>query len=615
MAGHQVDPVIVRARALALALALLACVFVSSPLHTPLNNPNEGVRVFTVKALVEHGTFAIDEVVREWGYIDDKATWGGRLYSSKAPVASMIGALGYLLLHPFTGDLSRDALTRVARGTLALVCLVPLAIAWRGLRRRTGEHGEHGDLGDLGDLVFVGVVFAVLPLLNVFAGHALAALAPLAALFLLERGTRTALAGAGALLALAVGAEYPALLACAPIGLLVVRPGRRRDIGWLALGALPVVAVVGAAHTAMFGAPWRTGYSALENPQYQKVVEGTLFGIGAPQLDVLGLVTFSPAVGLFWFAPFLLVGLVFVVITAIRPTASEPRDRSEAIALTVATVAMFVFIAGFRGWRGGWSVGPRYISELIGVLALPCALAFTTLGVRRPVVARAALASLVGVTLLHSAIAGAFFPHLPDVFANPVHELMLPLVALGMTPDSPLPLPAAGIVVVLALPLAIAARAPTALGVCAAVTALVVVVAPAFETQPRARAKLEARRMLDNWRPERGNPLIDEPAERDDVRRLVAVDRARVAVPLARTRGCPGPLVIVPDELAFALVDVVDESVLMLTASDVARVKGPLPCGDGAGDGDIAVLGRVPPRLARHRVVRTAGEMTWLARH
>src|SRR5687768_16508075 len=108
---ERAERAMTRARAIVFACAIVACVFVSSPLHLPLNNPNEGVRVFAAKALVEHHTFAIDEVVREWGYIDDKSKHGGRLYSSKAPLASIIGAIAYAIVHPFTGDLDRPALT------------------------------------------------------------------------------------------------------------------------------------------------------------------------------------------------------------------------------------------------------------------------------------------------------------------------------------------------------------------------------------------------------------------------------------------------------------------------------------------------------------------------
>lgn len=583
-------------RSIAFACAVVACVFVSSPLHLPLNNPNEGVRVFATKALVEHHTFAIDEVVRAWGYIDDKSISEGRLYSSKAPLASIIGAIGYAIVHPFTGDLDRPALTRLCRGTLAVVCLVPLFVVWRGLRRRVRDPV-------IADLVVAGVLFATLPHFNVFAGHTIAALAPAAALVLIGDGSRRALVGAGALLAAAVGSEYPALMACAPIALLALLAMPPRSFGWLVVGGAPVVALVGAAHTAMFGAPWRTGYGVLENAQYQKVVEGTLFGIGAPHLDVLGIVTFSPAVGLFWFAPFLLAGVAWIVVMV-----RHPGSRAQGIALAFALVLTLLFIAGFRGWRGGWSVGPRYISELIGVLAIPAALAFEHLATRSTIGARAILAALVAVTFVHSAIAGAFFPHLPDVFENPVYEMMLPLVALGMAPDSlplalglPPAIAAAVIVIVVAVPMVMH-------GARTAVAALVVMLVLALiPVSPSAKEALEARRMLDNWRPEHGNPLMRDEAARSDARNLVATGRAR-DVRGARARSCAGPLVVVPDELALGLAHVVDEPLLMVTASDLKALK-PLPC-----EGPIAVRGDIPRALARHPIIARDEPLTWLQR-
>ena len=108
-----------RVRTAALAASLVAAVFVSSPLHLPLNNPNEGVRVFSVRALIEHHTFAIDDVIADWGFIDDKARClgdlKGKLCSSKAPLSTLIASAGYAVVHPFSGDLSRPTLTRLCR--------------------------------------------------------------------------------------------------------------------------------------------------------------------------------------------------------------------------------------------------------------------------------------------------------------------------------------------------------------------------------------------------------------------------------------------------------------------------------------------------------------------
>src|SRR4029079_9095267 len=43
------------------------------------------------RAIVEHHTLAIDEVSASWGYVNDKAIARGHLFSSKAPVASLVG--------------------------------------------------------------------------------------------------------------------------------------------------------------------------------------------------------------------------------------------------------------------------------------------------------------------------------------------------------------------------------------------------------------------------------------------------------------------------------------------------------------------------------------------
>lgn len=618
-----------RVQTLAVPLAIVACVAVASPLHTPLNNPNEGVRVFATKALVEQGTLAIDEVVAQWGYIDDKAQHGGHLYSSKAPLTTLVAAVGYALLHPVTGDLTRATLTRVARlfGS-ALPCLAMALAVWIGLRRRLDDPA-------IADVSVVGMVLGsgVLASINVLSGHGIAALAPAVALVFARgavdeapRVRRVRLAGVGLVLAAAVGAEYPALLMAVPLGALVVWCDRRRDtLLWLALGALPVVLAVGGAQMAMFGAPWRTGYSFLENRQYQEVVAGTLFGIGAPDPLVWRAVLASPAVGLWFFSPVLAVGAA-VVLADLR----RHDQRVQAIAVVAASVLLLLFIAGFRGWRGGWSVGPRYVSELIGLWAVPAATWFDRLARTRPSTALASLAALVAVGVVHSGVAGMFFPHLSDAFANPVYEMMLPFVARGFAPAS-LPLllgasPALAVfacVLVLAAPLAFAVvlqrRARAVRGVAAAVGAVVLalVVGPLLPGTAVPVDALEARRMMDNWRPEEGNPVLARDPARSP-RTLLAIDRGRDALPMLLRSGCapagpaapardlraplhevmdtapPGALVVLDDAYALALADLTRAAAVALVRTDLDRWRGPLPC-----TGNVYVVARQRAPLQR----------------
>ncbi|MDP2345328.1 MAG: hypothetical protein Q8O67_30570 [Deltaproteobacteria bacterium] len=587
----------------AIALALLAAVFVSSPLHSPLNNPNEGVRVFTVRALVEHHTFAIDDVVADWGFIDDKARCeSNHRCSSKAPLVSLIAAGAYALVHPFSGDLSRDALTRFCRVTGGVIPAgIALAILWWALRRRAKD-------AVVVDVAVVSLVVGtgVLASLNVFSGHALAAIAPAAVLALVlldEVPSRRRLITAAALLSLATCAEYPAVLALPLLLPLILRAEQRAKAVVVVVGAGFVAALpTMIAHTLMFGAPWRTGYSSLDNPDYQPLVEGTFFGIGLPQPAVLFSVLFSPELGLFFFSPLLLCGIAGI---ALLP--------KQVRAVVVAVVCAFLlFIAGFRGWRGGWSVGPRYISELAGVLTVTAVVALQRLP---STTARWLAFGGAAIGVVHSGVAGALFPHLPDVLRNPVVELALPLVVRGVCPDSvPLLLglsPAVAVVVVVgvvALPLLVVALVHRERAVIAVlVVPLVILVDAALPSTKPAIAGREVRRALDNWRPERGVPYLEGgPA---DPRVLLAIDRGRAlrgktiscafAGPLPRRpdvgggglraalAGIPdGALVIVDDALG-PHIGPAGGSALVVTFTDLDRHLTRFPCA-----GDVFVVQR-----------------------
>jgi hypothetical protein len=591
-----------------LAVALLGAAFVSSPLHLPLNNPNEGVRVFATRALVEQHTTAIDAVVHDWGYIDDKSARDGHLYSSKAPLVTLLAAAAYAVVHLVTGDLERATLTRLCRVTGSVVpTALCIAIAWWALRRRVRDQF-------VVDVCIVGLVVGtgLLASLHVFSGHALAAAvgAALTALALLdEPPSRARLALVGALASTAACAEYPAAL-LAPLALPVIARADRRGhaVVVVVVAAFVVALPTLVVHTASFGAPWRTGYSFLENAQYRPLVAGTFMGVGVPDVGVLGTVLLSPEVGLFFFAPLTIVGAM-----------SLPRlPRGTRSVVVAVVVAFLLFIAGFRGWRGGWSVGPRYISELWGVLVVVAAVGVD--GVR-PRLVRPLLALLVAAGVVQSGLAGATFPHLPDLLKNPVGEMALPFVVRGVAPDSiPLalglspPVSVAVIVVVVALPLLLvcALRAPAAFFGLVVVPAVVIVDLALPGTNDAARAR-EVRRALDNWRPERGVPYLDDGA--DDPRVRFAVDRGRLvhdgtcptsprprrpdvgegAAVLDRARLPDAGLVVVSDALADAIAPHGGGAYVVTVRDAEQFLRGSLPC---TGDVVVVTQGAERPPVA-----------------
>lgn len=532
-----------RRRVAMMAAVALAWTF-ASPVHLPLNNPNEGVRVFMVKALVDERTFAINGVMQKWGYIDDKSIRDGKLYSSKAPLTAMIGAVAYGAARLIIDPLDRVPLTRFLQvfGDAVpnfLLLLVFAAALWRRVRDPV-----------VGDLVVLGVAVGscVLAYVHCFSGHTFAALGTGIALLLvsddggLRRPARLVLIGLCA--ATAVGVEYPALVGVVPLGVLLLWRERRRlpsTLLWGTLGALPPVALTTIAQHYQYGAFWKTGYAMLENRQYNQLHSTGFFGISELKIDRLGMVLFSAETGLFFFSPFLLVGALWLLYAIARGRA--PRD--EGLAILVGSLALFAFISGHTGWRGGWTVGPRYVSELVALFALPTALAFDRLAARRPLLARSALGAMVVVAFVHSGLPSVFFPHLPEVYRNPVYEMALPFVARGFSPDTWALWAGASarvsgllLVVVVFLPLAfVAARPALVLGAGVAAVLVVFVFPLASTTDPAARS-VESHRNMGNWIPDEGNPYLATPALREQGRAWLCVDEGAKGAQLLQAKGC-----------------------------------------------------------------------------
>ena len=107
-----------------------AAYLVASPYFERLNNPNENVRVWATRAIVAHHVLNIDEVEREWGWVNDKAKNEHHVYSGKAPGASLRRAcrccglqtkLRQLVRLAAAGQARDDVLAAAVRGQAAAV--------------------------------------------------------------------------------------------------------------------------------------------------------------------------------------------------------------------------------------------------------------------------------------------------------------------------------------------------------------------------------------------------------------------------------------------------------------------------------------------------------------
>jgi hypothetical protein len=396
------------------------------PYFARLSNPNENVRIWTTRAIVAHGTFALDEVEREWGEVGDRASYGGHHYSGKAPGTSLLGVPVLFVASKLAGPLSVRATTWLLRVfTVALPLAFFLLLFGRHVERETGSPAARDLL-----VVALGLGTMLYPYGLLFVGHAQSAALLFAGYIAVARaagGARPArlLIAGGTLAALAVVFEYHALFATAALAVFVVWMLRRRA-AWFLAGALAPALLLGAYHTALFGRPWRTALSYADDPVFRLYhQEGFLLSIGAPRAGVIAKALFATDNGLFVFSAFLAAGLVAAVA---RPADGK---RADGALVAAITTVMLLVLAGMANWRGGWCAGgPRYIATVVPFLVFGLALSWRRLWQRRPL-GRAALGGAIVAAVVLCVLAGAHFPHYPLQLDNPVFDLTVPFIGQG----------------------------------------------------------------------------------------------------------------------------------------------------------------------------------------
>ncbi|HVR64165.1 MAG TPA: hypothetical protein VMU50_19835, partial [Polyangia bacterium] len=315
------------------------------PYYASINNPNENVRVFATRAIVEFRELSINRASVGWGYVNDKAVVGRKLYSSKAPGTSFLGVPVYAAqvfmaraLH--LGTPSRAAITLGLRlFTVALPMCVFLFFFGRWVLRLTESPAAR-------DLLLVGVGLGTMlyPYGVIFVGHAQAAALAFSSFMLLcppggEPASRARLAWAGALAGLAVLFEYQVMFVAVALAVYAVLRYRRQALAFVA-GAAPTALLFGVYHAALFGRPWELPFGHLENPEFASLHnKAQLFGMRAPSPGALVAVLFSVSLGLFVFSPFLLVGAGAAVAGLFRG------PRRESAIILASTAAMVGFLA------------------------------------------------------------------------------------------------------------------------------------------------------------------------------------------------------------------------------------------------------------------------------
>ncbi len=423
------------------ALALCAFAYLYVFPHFPrVNNPNENVRFYMTAAIVEDGTYHIDGVRQRWGWVNDAAVYEGHYCSVKAPATSMIGAPAYWAVRelarlrglPFDRTVALWA-TRVFASVLPALLFLWGYYVW--LRRRGGEPVVR-------DAVFLSVAlgsmfyaYAVL-----FVTHTLSAVAAFGAFMLLRDARHAQRIGwseatlAGFLATLVTATEYPGFPATAILcgyALFCVRPWNRL-VGF-ALGALVPTLAVMHFHDVCYGSPFTPGHRYLENDQFRDAMHEGFYGAAEVHWEAAGGLLFDPAYGLLLVTPIFLLALLGAPVVFARK-----RERLDVVTALLVCGSTYVLITFMNNWRGGWTVGARYLA-----LALPFAgwLALeggTWLAKRTgaPRVVGALSVACLSVGLLLQGAPSAYYPHLPESFTRPLPQLVRWLVRHDFAPQN-----------------------------------------------------------------------------------------------------------------------------------------------------------------------------------
>ena len=456
-------------RGTAILSALTVAMLWLFPYWPRINNPNENVRMYMTRALVDHGTMAIGvrtrlkgknqdggSVYEELGYVNDKAlscddptqkppNCSGLLYSAKAPGTSYLGVPVYAAVkaaYSIAGKpLSKDATIWWLRlGAVVLPSILFLWLFYAFLGRFVPERW-------IRDVVTIGLGLGTMHLTYgmMFAGHVLASAALFGAFALISTARapsaqRRALrfAGAGLLVSASVAFEYPTILMTLPVLIfaLVARPGWR-GVAAFAAGGLPPFVGVAAFHQVAFGAIHKTPYTTLENTGFVRDIAPGFMGLHSPTLEAFWGSFFVPFNGMFFFSPWMaliLPAAAWAMTRAVRTRRGsigpDPARAEVAVALWVALLYA-VFITCHSLWRGGWTLGPRYIVGFVPFAAFAIGVVASRLLPRAPravaIVLGGSVAASVFVTFTCSLVSQGF----PFEFFNPFVEAALPLVRDG----------------------------------------------------------------------------------------------------------------------------------------------------------------------------------------
>lgn len=440
------------------------------PYMRAINNPNEFVRVFTAMAMVEQGTFAVDDQINVFGHTNDltrplpKSDGKSHYYMVKAPGVVYLGVPGYFIFSKIIAPLTKhtyptmtssqeDRLWWLEKSTWALRLFasnIPCFLFLLWFEKYLRDFTRDGWLRYTA-VAAAGLGTNYLAYTHMFASHSQYAAVAFSSFALTERERRIAPDAkerrfsrallAGFFTSATVALEYHALFLAIILSIFGAVVWRRptRLLGF-ALGGLSNVPPLMYFHWRAYGNPLTPGHQMLETQQFAIEHQTGLWGVVWPTWEHVKALAIDPGFGFFGMSPYMWIGVVGLPLLFFGRGGAPMHRKALRIATFVWAICgllLFLVNAGIIEWRAGWTVGPRYLAACPPFFAFGAVLTlerFAGHSAPRRAIARGVGGGLALASVLAIGTVSLVFDTLPESIQRPFAQFSIPMMMTGFVP-------------------------------------------------------------------------------------------------------------------------------------------------------------------------------------
>jgi hypothetical protein len=186
-----------------------------------------------------------------------------------------------------------------------------------------------------------------------------------------------------------------------------------------------------------YGSPFTPGHKMVETATFSAQTHTGLFGLTRPHWEPFVALSVDSGFGFFGTSPYMWLGLLaipFVLFSTFGDPAERRIRRFGTCVWMLAMLSLWLVMSGAVMWRGGWTIGPRYLGAAPPFFAFGAICALEKIS-QRGSLTRSILRGIAGGLAVASALSIGFvslvYNTLPPSLVHPLSQFALPLARAG----------------------------------------------------------------------------------------------------------------------------------------------------------------------------------------